>query len=121
MKKLSILIIFLSLISCKKEVTEQVQTKYELTAIMSVKVNPETLFFDVFVQNDKEAPINLWLFVKRIYKADLKTNTFTFGFDAPAVCWLKIQSNIPVYGCSRVLITGYIQKEIDFNNVIIHN
>lgn len=122
MKKIIIPILILTLISCKKEVDQPtIKKTYQLTAIMNVKVSQETVYFDVFVSNDRNAPINLWLFVKRIYKADMKTNLFTFGFDAPSVCWLVVQSNMPVYGCSRETITGYVQKEIDFNNVTIKN
>ena len=114
-------ILIISLISCKKEVTEQVQTKYELTATMTVKVTPETLFYDVFVQNNKTAPINLWLFVKRIYKSDLKTNPFTFGFDAPTVCYLTIDANKEVYGMIRTTNLDGTILPYDFENIIIHN
>ena len=122
MKKIIIPILILTLISCKKEVDQPtIKKTYQLTAIMNVKVSQETVYFDVFVSNDRNAPINLWLFVKRIYKADLKTNPFTFGFDAPTVCYLTIDANKEVYGMIRTTNLDGTILPYDFENIIIHN
>jgi hypothetical protein len=118
--KLLILIPIIFLCSCKKDVPGLVVKKYDLTAVMTVKPTPETVCYEVFVSNNKNAPINLWLFAGRVYKTDLKTIPYSFGFDVPMVCYLTIDANKPVYGFTREVIADGERLEINYNNIIIH-
>ena len=117
--KLLILIPIIFLCSCKKDVPGLVVKKYDLTAVLTVKPTQETVCYEIFVSNNKNAPLNLWLFAGRVYKVDLKTNPYYFGFDVPTVCYLTIDANKPVYGFTREVVTGGDRFEIDFNSIII--
>ncbi len=116
MKKLIILIL---LFSCKKDVPGLVVKKYDLAAVISVKPTQETVCYEVFVSNNKNAPINLWLFAGRVYKTDLKTIPYYFGFDVPTVCYLTIDAKKEVFGFTREVITGGARLENDYSNIII--
>lgn len=116
--KLIISILILSLISCKKEIQQPTQRKYELTAVVNLKpIENRTLYYDVFVSNDKRN----WLWVKRIEKTDLNNGFYTFSFDAPTVCIVSILNNLPVYGASRETVFGNERMQLEFNTIIIHN
>ena len=118
--KLIILIPIILLFSCTKDASGLVVKKYDLTAVLTVKPTQETVCYEVFVSNNKNAPINLWLFAGRVYRADLKTTPYIFGFDVPTVCYLTIDVKDSVYGFTREVITGGERLKIDYDNIIIH-
>lgn len=120
MKKLIILIPIIFLISCKKDVPGLVVKKYDLTAVLTVKPTQETICYEIFISNNKNAPINLWLFAGRVNKTDLKTVPFYFCFDVPTVCYLTIDAKDSVFGFSREVIAGDKRLEINYDNIIIH-
>lgn len=107
------------LISCKKEINEVSVATYELKATVSLKPTDKTLYYDIFVANSMETPINLWIWVKRLQKNDIKPYPVFFLFDAPTVCWVTIDAHKPVYGCSRETVEGNIMLPLDFNSVVV--
>lgn len=113
-------ILILSLFwGCKKE-SDTITPKYQLNAVVSLKSSPNTFYYDVFVSNDRNAPPNLWLWVKRIEVTDLINGHFTFSFNAPTVCYLSINRGLPVYGASRETLMGNVLEPLDFNSVTIY-
>lgn len=125
MKNYLILLSIIALFSCKKEVAIQTVQSYQLTATVRLKTTEQTVLFDFFVANSKTTPINEWLFVKRLYKKEVISNPQSFGFNAPAVCYVSIDAVKPVYGMIREQILNAKNENeylpYDFDNIIIHN
>lgn len=113
------LVIFFT--SCQKEmpVSAPAPHQYELTATVKSLSTDSTLYYRIYVSNDKNAPLNLWLYIGTVQKQQIKSGTFSFQFDAPTVCWLAIQKNETVYGISIETIWGNIQRKEDRNSVTI--
>ena len=117
--KLLIIIPTICLMSCKKEVPAPTPAK-QFTATVFLTPTSQTVAYDVFLSNDKNAPINLWIWALRIDKP--KSNPFSFGFDFTGlVCngVLYADPNKKLYGATRELVAHGERLDMNYNSIII--
>jgi len=119
MKKFIYIFILVALVSCtEKEKLSEPPAKM-FTATITVTPTPQTLYYHVYATNDKNAPLNMRLYVGTVQASEIKNGKAVFGFDAPVVCGVTIEKDKPVYGCSQEMTYGNIPKDMDYNSVTI--
>lgn len=112
-------ILILSLISCKKDIPASVVEK-QFTATVFLTPTEQTIGYEIFLSNDKNAPDSLRVFALRINKP--KTNSFSFGFDFSGVVLCGILYADPhknLYGATRELVAHGDRLEMNYNSIII--
>lgn len=107
-KILILLTLFAALFACKKEI-DTVTPKVTLTAEIRLKPTLPTIYYDLFVSNDKI----VWVWFKRVPKQELISYPLVTKFIAPKFCLETIAINKPLYGASRETLSDNSRKELD--------
>ncbi|HUS00195.1 MAG TPA: hypothetical protein VMY77_00625 [Chitinophagaceae bacterium] len=106
---------------CQKDtdlLTPDLQPAYELSATVNLTPGSKTQYYDIYVSNDRYAPLNNWLWVRRVETWEvIKYKPFTFSFNAPTVCSVSVHANQKVYGASRETSYGNITLEMDYTSI----
>jgi hypothetical protein len=95
--------------------------KHRFDATITLKPTDSTLYYDVFLSNDKNAPENLWIFAFRVDRVTvIKSSTFSFDFNG-VVCNDIVYANPEkkLFACTRETINGNISLSLNYTSIII--
>ncbi len=107
------------LFSCKKEQPISTVEALRFTAVVNVIPDSQALSYELYLSNDKNAPVNLWIFAKRITRAEiLNSNLISFNFNG-SICdsTLYANSNLKLYGATREVVAHGDRLEMNYNTV----
>lgn len=106
--------------SCKKEQLISVVEPLRFTAVINLTPDLQAVSYELFLSNDKGAPVNLWIFAKRITKAEImNSNLVSFNFSG-LICnnILYADPDKKLYGITREVVAQGYRLEINYNSVL---